>query len=73
MTCGNPIFNHLFKDDQEGPIFKTETFKEIVKDYADRIATPVFIGIRSGYLKNESEVRGLAGTYWIQQNEGVKS
>jgi CRISPR/Cas system-associated protein Cas7 (RAMP superfamily) len=72
LTCGNPIFNHLFKDDPEGPILKTETFKEIVKDYADRIATPVFIGIRSGYLKNESEVRDLAGIYGIQQNDNVR-
>jgi len=72
LTCGNPIFNHLFKDDSEGPILKTETFKEIVKDYADRIATPVFVGIRSGYLKNEGEVRDLAGTYGIQQNKSVK-
>lgn len=68
LTCGNPIFNHLFKDDQEGLILKIETFKEILKDYADRIATSVFIGIRSGYLKNETEVRELAGSYIIEQN-----
>ncbi len=68
LTCGNPIFNHLFKDDQEGLILKIETFKEILKDYADRIATSVFIGIRAGYLKNETEVRELAGSYIIEQN-----
>jgi len=73
LTCGNPIFNHIFKEDQEGPILKTETFKEIIKDYADRIATPVFVGIRSGYVKNENEVKDLAGTYRIQQNKGVRT
>jgi CRISPR-associated protein Cst2 len=58
-TCGNPIFNHLFKDDGEAPILKVDTFKEIVKDYSDRITTPVIIGIRAGYLKNEKEVKEL--------------
>ncbi len=62
LTCGNPIFNHLFKDDQEGPILKIETLKEIIRDYADRIVTPVLLGIRSGYLKNESEIRALNET-----------
>lgn len=62
LTCGNPIFNHLFKDDQEGPILKIETFKEIIRDYADRIVTPVLLGVRSGYLKNESEIKALNGT-----------
>ncbi|CAG0995958.1 hypothetical protein METP2_02916 [Methanosarcinales archaeon] len=62
LTCGNPIFNHLFKDDQEGPILKIETLKEIIRDYADRIVTPVLLGIRSGYLKNESEIKALNET-----------
>lgn len=61
LTCGNPIFNHLFKDGQEGPEFKVLTFKEVLKDYADRIVTPVFIGVRSGYLQNESDVKALGG------------
>lgn len=59
LTCGNPIFNNLFKDDQEGPVFKIETFQEVLKDYADRIVTPVLVGVRSGYLKNEKEVKAL--------------
>ena len=56
-TCGNPIFNHLFEDDGNGPSLKIETFKEIISDYSDRIAKPVLIGIRSGYLKNEDAVK----------------
>ena len=59
LTCGNPIFNNLFKDDQEGPVFKIETFQEVLKDYTDRIVTPVLVGVRSGYLKNEKEVKAL--------------
>lgn len=59
LTCGNPIFNTLFKDDQEGPFLKVETFKEVINDYADRIVTPVLVGVRSGYLKNEKDVKAL--------------
>ncbi len=61
LTCGNPIFNHLFIDSLEGPELRTATLKEVVKDYADRIVTPVIIGIRTGYLKaeNEDEVKKL--------------
>ena len=44
LTCGNPIFNHLFKDDTDGPTFKVKTFEEVIKDYADRIVTPVLVG-----------------------------
>jgi CRISPR-associated protein Cst2 len=58
-TCGNPIFNGLFTDDGNGPYLKVDTLKEIAKDYADKIATPIFVGIRKGYLNNESEVLQL--------------
>lgn len=69
LTCGNPIFNHIFKDTPEGPEFKLDAFKEIITDYSDRIVTPVFIGIRSGYLKNEGQVRELAGKYTVINKE----
>jgi CRISPR-associated autoregulator DevR family len=59
LTCGNPIFNHLFKDTEDGPELKITTFSEVIQDYADRIITPVLVGIRTGYLKNESEVKAL--------------
>lgn len=58
-TCGNPIFNSLFSDDGSGPILKIDTLKEVIRDYSDRIVTPVFMGIRKGYLKNEAEVLKL--------------
>jgi CRISPR-associated protein Cst2 len=59
VTCGNPMFNSLFVDDGNGPYLKVDTLKEIAKDYADRIVSPIFIGVRKGYLKNESEVLQL--------------
>lgn len=67
LNCGNPIFNHLFADDSDGPVFKVETFKEVIRDYADRIATPVLLGIRAGYLRNEEDVRNLAGWYQVSK------
>jgi CRISPR-associated protein Cst2 len=67
LNCGNLIFNNLFEDNpdqmtSEGPTIKVETLKEIVLDYADRIVTPIYIGIRNGYLssKSEEEIRSLA-------------
>lgn len=56
LSCGNPIFNSIFSDDGSGPVLKVDTLKEIARDYADRITTPVFVGIRKGYLKNEAAI-----------------
>lgn len=55
LSCGNLIFNHLFEDTETGPAFKIETFEEIVRDFADRIVTNVYVGIRTGYLNPKSE------------------
>lgn len=64
LNCGNPIFNHIFNDAKEGPEIKIDTLKEIIKDYADRLVTPVYLGIRKGYLnsKNETDVLALNNT-----------
>jgi CRISPR-associated protein Cst2 len=78
LTCGNPIFNSLFEDKHQVDkpsnssnrgsnrgrtvILNIEALKEITTDYRDRIKTPVFIGIRTGYLQNEDEVRKLDST-----------
>jgi CRISPR/Cas system-associated protein Cas7 (RAMP superfamily) len=73
LNCGNPIFNHLFADDSDGPVFKIETFKEVIRDYADRIATPVLLGIRAGYLRNDKDVRNLAGWYQVSKAQDSSS
>ncbi len=60
LTCGNPIFNHLFTDDvDQGIKLKIEMLKEVIAEYADRIVTPVFLGIRKEFLANEAEVLQL--------------
>jgi CRISPR-associated protein Cst2 len=64
LSCGNPIFNHLFDDDPEkGLRLRTEALREVLGDFADRIVTPVAIGLRKSYLANEDEVRALAGSH----------
>jgi CRISPR-associated protein Cst2 len=68
MTCGNAIFNTLFEDNSLDPrmgknvVLNIKALKEIINDYKDRICTPVFIGIRTGYMKNEQEIRNLEDT-----------
>lgn len=66
LNCGNLVFNNLFEDNAEqlssgGPLIKIDTLKEIAADYKDRLTTPIYIGIRKGYLdpKNEELVREL--------------
>jgi len=61
-TCGNPIFNSLFIDEGNGPVLKIDALKEVAQDYSDRIVTPIFVGIRKRYLKNETDVLQLEGT-----------
>jgi CRISPR-associated protein Cst2 len=55
LSCGNLIFNDLFEDTKDGPKLKLDTLKEVITDYAERIITSVFIGVRTGYLHPDSE------------------
>jgi CRISPR-associated protein Cst2 len=64
LSCGNPIFNHLFADDaSSGLTFRTECFSQLLSDYADRITTPIHVGLRAGYVNNESEIHSLKGSH----------
>jgi|SRR5579872_2459367 len=62
LTCGNPVFNQLFSDEDGAPRLKIETLQEIIADYESRIVTPVFVGIRKGYLRNEDQLREISKT-----------
>jgi len=74
LSGGNPIFNHLFSDEREkGLTLKIETFKEVITDYGDRISTPIFVGLRKGYLQNENEVYLLASKYKIESNASTST
>lgn len=69
LSCGNLIFNDLFEDTKNGPKLKLAALEEVITDYTDRVVTPVFVGIRTGYLHpdSEKELRGWAA----QQGEKV--
>jgi len=57
LSFGNLIFNNLFKDTVEGPELNIDALIEILNDYKNRLATKVYIGIRTGYLNPENEKR----------------
>ncbi len=57
MQSANPVFNNIFIGTGEKPQLNIETLLEIQRDYADRLATPIYIGIRTGYLQNEAEIK----------------
>lgn len=69
LSCGNLIFNDLFAEKEAQPIIKLETLKQIIADYQDRIVTPVYIGIRLGYLHPENEAELMN---WAKDNETVQ-
>lgn len=57
LNCGNLIFNDLFEEQEGQPAIKINALKETIDDYQNRIVTPVFIGIREGYLHSNNEAQ----------------
>lgn len=55
LTSGNLIFNNIFEDSPNGPKIKIDTLEEVLKDYTSRLASNIYIGIRTGYLESENE------------------
>lgn len=71
MESANPVFNNLFVGTGEKPILNIDAIKQIADDYKDKLATPIYIGIRSGYLQNEDEVKALGENFVIDSPIGV--
>ncbi|HWQ33383.1 MAG TPA: DevR family CRISPR-associated autoregulator [Blastocatellia bacterium] len=69
LNCGNLIFNDLFEEKDLQPVLKLATLQQIIADYQNRLMTPVFIGLRDGYLhpENEREVKE-----WAKNNTQVR-
>jgi len=59
LNSKNPFLNNIFFAEKDGIILDLKTLEELVKDYAERIETKVYIGIRSGYFKNEQDILKL--------------
>ena len=60
LSSANPCFNNLFTGTGEKPELNILLLEELAKDYANKLATPIHIGIRHGYLGNENQVKALA-------------
>ena len=56
LESANPIFNNLFIGTGEKPILDIDLLLELQKEYKERLATPIYVGIRKGYLQNENDV-----------------
>lgn len=59
LESANPIFNNLFIGTGERPILNVRVLEQLANDYKDKLATPIYIGIRTGYLENEDKVNAL--------------
>lgn len=57
MESANPVFNNLFVGTGEKPALNIEVLQEIATDFKSKLATPIYIGIRTGYLENEAEIK----------------
>lgn len=73
MESANPVFNNLFIGTGEKPILNIDAIKEIAKDYETKLATPIYIGIRTGYLQNESEIKELKVGFVVDSPVGIVS
>lgn len=71
MESANPIFNNLFIGTDTKPVLNIELIKQLALDYNSKLATPIYIGIRSGYLQNEGEVNGLGDGFVIDSPVGI--
>lgn len=79
LNCGNLIFNDLFAEQDGQPIIKLDALKQTIEDYRSRIVTPVFVGVRDGYLHPtyEADLRSWAengaGEFNVRLSSPVKA
>ncbi len=61
LRGGNHLFMNIAKDERRIARINVNALKEVLKAYADRLETDVFIGRRSGFLDEQAdELAGLA-------------
>lgn len=71
LASANPIFNNLFVGTGEKPALNIELLQQLGKDYKDKLATPIYVGIRKGYLQNEDEVQDLGEGFIVDSPVAV--
>lgn len=61
LRGGNHLFMNIAKDERGNARINVNALKEVLKAYADRLETDVFVGRRSGFLDEQAdELAGLA-------------
>jgi len=71
MSSANPVFNNLFIGTGERPALNIDLIKQIASDYKDKLTTPIYIGIRAGYLQNEEDIKTLGEGFIIDSPIGI--
>lgn len=61
LNCGNLVFNSCFEDNPVSgkPRMLVDVLGEIIGDHKNKVVTPVYIGIRTGYLDNEDDIKSF--------------
>jgi CRISPR-associated protein Cst2 len=71
MESANPIFNNLFVGTGEKPALNIEALQQLANDYKEKLATPIYIGIRTGYLQNEEDVKAIGEGFIVDSPIGI--
>ena len=71
MESANPVFNNLFIGSGEKPSLNVAALKQIAEDYKEKLASPIYIGIRTGYLQNEDEIKSMGDGFVIDSPIGI--
>lgn len=71
MESANPVFNNIFVGTGEKPALNIDVIKQIATDYKSKLATPIYIGIRAGYLQNEDDVKALGEGFVVDSPIGI--
>lgn len=52
---GNHIFMNVVREENEETIFDIDALDEVINEYSDILKTDIYIGLRSGFLKDTSD------------------
>lgn len=53
LSCSNHIFMELVREVNENAFFDTEAFKEVIRNFGDRIISPLYVGWDIGFLAEQ--------------------
>ena len=71
MESANPVFNNIFVGTGEKPALNIEALQQLANDYKEKLATPIYIGIRTGYLQNEEDIKALGTGFIVDSPIGI--